>query len=155
EKLEQIEKNSFISVLRKCARSDKFKQLYEAQSWLLPSHSPFPLEYDPVNLRIIDNIPLDDTKSHEFILRRTIEKKLGREALKPAPFGGVLNYRVEQTWAAKQIGGDSFNTYFDTFLNFNGVVLESQFNYLDGNSSGTGWFRGDTRLVKDFQHNEI
>lgn len=155
EKLEQVEKNSFINALSKCARNDKFKQVYEAESWLLPMHSPFPLKYDPVNLRIVGNIPLDETKAHEFVFANSMRERFGSEALPPAFFGGVLNYRVENTWAAKQIGGDNFSTYFDTFFNLNGFVLESQFNYLNGDTSGTGWFRGDTRIVKDFQDKEV
>lgn len=155
EKLEQVEKNSFINALSKCARHDKFKQVYAAESWFLPAHSPFPLSYDPVNLRIIGNIPLDDTKAHEFAFGVSAEQKFGQEALRPAPFGGVLNYRVEKSWGDKRISDESFNTYFDTFFNLHGVVLESQFNYIDSETSGKGWFRGDTRLVKDFQEQEI
>lgn len=156
EKLEQIEKNEFIAVLKKCTRLDGLIQSFdESESWMLPSDSPFALKYDPVDLRILIDIPLDQEKAQALFLNSGISERYSNYALKPAPFSGAINYRAEKTFSPKTFEGDSFNTYFDTFFNIKEVVIESQFNYLNGDNSGTGWFRGDTRAVKDFKKYEV
>src|SRR5690606_37219177 len=156
EKLEQIEKNEFINVLKKCTRLDGVIQNFEEkESWILPSDSPFPLKYDPVELRILIDIPLDQEKAQALFSNSGISERFSNYALKHAPLSRASNYRAENVLAPKPLEGDRLNTYFDTFFNFKDVVLESQFNYLNGDNSGAGWFRGDTRLVKDFQKYEI
>src|SRR5690606_31818142 len=76
-----------------------------------------------------------------------------RLAVYPAPVGGAVTFRGEKFWADDKIGGNYLLGGFDSFLNVNGYVLENQTVYQSNLEHK--WFRGDTRLVKDFNDKMI
>lgn len=155
ETLEAVEKKSLIDALSKRVRRNFYQHLESAPPWIPSSELKIPLHYSPLNVRLEMELSPEDQAGQKLDVYDHPEFRYKREALQPAPFGGAINYRVEKAWGADTLGGNSFGTYFDSFLNLGGVVLESQNNYQDSKLTGTGWFRGDTRLVKDFPKNRV
>lgn len=153
ETLEKIERESFVAALKKCSSIDE--DIIGQMPWFKPERSPFRLSYNPVYLHININIPVELERSREHQLQMNMRERYAHEALAPAPIGGAINYRIEKTWAADELKEESFNTYFDSFFNINDFVLESKLNYYDQEQNGTGWFRGDTRLIKDIQKYDL
>lgn len=155
EVLEAVDRQSLLTALRKRVRANFFEHLESAPAWIPASDLKIPLVYSPQNARLEMELPPEDQAGHKLEVFDHPEVRYRREALKPAPFGGAINYRVEQAFGADALGGNSFGSYFDSFVNIGGVVIENQSNYQDSKISGTGWFRGDTRLVKDFPKNRV
>lgn len=155
ETLEAVEKQSLLQALSKRVQKSFYTHLEKAPPWIEAKDLKIPLQYSPQNVRLEMELSPEDQAGHKLDVYDHPEFRYKKEALQPAPFGGAINYRVEKAWGADTLGGNSFGTYFDSFINMGGVVLESQSNYQDSNVSGTGWFRGDTRLVKDFPKNRV
>jgi outer membrane usher protein FimD/PapC len=155
ESIELIERSSFFDALKICARSDYTASLGQLSDWFNPSKLPFAVQFDPTELKTLGDLPLEDLSPYEIFKSASVRDRLESESIAPSPFGGAINYRVNKEFANDIVGGDSFSSLFDSFVNMNGLVLESQLNYYDGPNSGTGWFRGDTRLVKDFQAQKL
>ena len=155
EALESVDKASLLKALKKLVKPDFFKHLETAGEWITPNEIKMPLKYSAQNARLELELPPEDQAGHKLDVYDHPEVRYKREALHPAPFGGAINYRVEKAWGADPLGGASFGSYFDSFVNMGGVVLENQSSYQDSDLTGTGWFRGDTRLVKDFPKNRV
>lgn len=155
EVLDAVEKASLLSALRRRVRASFFEHLESAPAWIPAADLKLPLTYSAQNARLEMELPPEDQAGQKLDVYDHPEVRYKREALRPAPFGGAINYRAEKSWGADSLGGDSFGTYFDSFVNIGGVVLENQSNYQDSKITGTGWFRGDTRLVKDFPKNRV
>lgn len=155
EVLESIQRDSLVTALKKRVRPALFEDLRQAPEWIAPKDLKLPLRYSAENARLELELSPEDQAGLKLDVYDHPETRYKREALAPAPFGGAINYRAEKAWGADNLGGEAFGTYFDSFVNLGGVVLENQSNYQDSKLTGTGWFRGDTRLVKDFPKNRV
>lgn len=153
EKLDWIERDSIIAVLNGIIKHDTLNALYRLPERIEPSTFPLPIRFNPEDLKLETTIDLD--------IRITVETDIGtrdleaerREALRPAPFGGAINYNLEQTWGDERLGGNYFSGQFNSFINVNSFVLENQTYYQS--HAERKWYRGDTRLIKDFEESNI
>ncbi len=154
EEIQSVEKTSLLPILKGALQKKYWQPLEQMGDWIKLDALPIKLRFDPENALIEANIPTEFGADQKLEATDNISDIYRGQALATAPFGGAINYRMEKAWGADQLGGETFSTYFDSFINMGGVVLENQMNYLD-NPGQTGWFRGDTRLVKDFQPKRV
>lgn len=153
EKLISIDKASLINALRSNLQQDTLRQFESLGANIDPTTMPLPLRFNPEDLKL--EMPFDvELRSQEKVaLVEDYHRRYEGEALKPAPFGGAINSRLEQTWSNNPAEDNYFNGQFDSFLNLNSLVLENQ-SYYQSNIDQK-YFRGDTRLVKDFEKQQI
>jgi outer membrane usher protein len=155
EELVAIEKESLLAALRPLVDVPRLSQLEAAAAWVAPKDVGLSVRYDPTVLALVLDVPPEQQAAHRIDVNQDPEEIYGSQALRPAPFGGAINYRLEQGQGAQELGGKTFSAYLDSFVNMGGVVLENQSNYQTTAVEGTGWFRGDTRLVKDFPRQRV
>lgn len=112
------------------------------------------IEYDPVKLQLNLKAPASLKRSRKLSLgdgpgapRQT------SHALDPAPLSGAMTIRAEQTQSSEGLGPSFFQTQLDSFIHYKGLVIENQSNYQTRYDQK--WFRGDTRLIKDFPDQNI
>ena len=154
ETLESIEQKTLLIVLKAQVQKSVWSEVEKKSGWLNPQDLNFKLKYDPQNAVLVLDVPTELSRFKKLEVGEDFDAFYGDEARKPAPLGGAINYRVEKSWGSDLLGGEAFSSYFESFVNIGGVVLEGQMNYTD-DAQGQGWFRGDTRLVKDFQKNRV
>lgn len=152
EKIVWIEKTSLLNSLKNYANDSILNVIQQQANQIPPTSLPFTVHFDPVDFKVLTAIKVElrSQKKTDLGINLDAEKKY---ALYPAPFGGAINYRLEQMWAPENIGGNYFNGQFNSFFNFNSVVLENQTFYQD--NIDKKWYRGDTRLIKDFERQKI
>ncbi len=152
ESLISIEKNSLVTVLEEKIEPveiEKIKKLKNA--WILPEELSFSVRFSPEVMGLISNIPVNKLSPQERLLRQISENRA--RAIYPAPVSGAVTARAEQFWADDRLGGNYFLGHTDSFVNLKNVVLENQMVYQSNLENK--WFRGDTRLVKDFNESMI
>ncbi len=152
EDVRLIDRRSLMELFKGHLNEDTLRAIEALPEKLSLSQVPMPLIFNPTELRLETKIDLK--------LRATKQTDLGidlseerRVALAPAPVGGAVNYRLEQNWGDERLGGKFFSGQFNSFLNIHSLVLENQSFYQT--NLDQQWFRGDTRLVKDFQRSDI
>lgn len=153
EKLIQVDKATFIEALSPHVSEDTLEQLKKLQDPIDPQRIPLPLRLNFAELKL--ELPLDiNLRSRDSTkVMDQSQKRYEAEALAPAPIGGAINYRMEQSWATENVDNQFFSTQFDSFLNVKSLVLENQTFYQTNKDQM--WFRGDTRVVKDFEKSQI
>jgi len=152
DQLVSIRRDSLADILiNKMEHSELIKISELPEEWISLSQVEFPMRFSPEVLGIYAKIPLTSLQPEYRDLKQIAENK--RLAIYPAPVGGAITVRGEQFWADEKIGGDYLLGGFDSFLNMNGYVLENQSVYQSNLEQK--WFRGDTRLVKDFNDKMI
>lgn len=153
ENLISIDKASLINALKSNLQQDTLRQFENLPSEINPVTMPIPLRFNPEDLKL--EMPFDvELRSQENVtLVEDYHRRYEGEALKPSPFGGAINSRLEQTWTNHPTEEDFFSGQFDSFLNMNTLVLENQSFYQS--NVDEKYFRGDTRLVKDFERQQI
>lgn len=147
-----VEKESLINAMRSILKPDTLKALENLPNEVSPSLLPFPLKLNAQDFKIESQLDLSIRSSEDTKLRSDLKKEYPG-AIMPAPFGGALNYHLEQSWGHERLGGKSFSGQFSPFVNIKSLVLENQTFYQS--QTNPQWFRGDTRFVKDFQDQEI
>lgn len=148
ESLRSVNKDSLIKVLKNYLQEDTLNQMQALPPEIDPARMPLGLIFDPVDLKLSMNLSLESRKRDDIGIMEDHHHRYDGEALAPAPFGGAINYRLEQSWATLE-EDRYFTGQMDSFVNMNGVVLENQTLYQT--NAERPWYRGDTRLVKDFQ----
>lgn len=148
EKLQSIDRSSLLSVIRNYLQEDTIKSFEVLPPRISADRLPTGLLFDPADLRLILNISLENRKRENLDVMEDHTHRYDGEALRPAPIGGAVNYRLEQS-ASNLPAERYFTGQIDSFVNMKGVVLENQTLYQSNATSP--WYRGDTRLVKDFQ----
>lgn len=148
-----IERESLINVVKEKLRPEVIKDIRKEGREVSPERLPFKLKLNAEELRFEMSADLSQKGSTGTNLREDYDRQYGQKALVAAPFGGAINYRLEQSYAPDRIGGDYFNAQFNSFVNMKSLVLENQSIYQS--NQGNLWFRGDTRIVKDFERAQI
>ena len=152
ETLRSVERDSLVQALRDHLQPDTLKSFEKLPPFIDPSQMPLGLIYDPVELKLNIKLSLQNRKQDEVDLMENHQHRYDGESINPSPFGGAINYRLEQSWATLE--EDRFFTgQMDSFVNMNGLVFENQTLYQT--NAEKQWYRGDTRLVKDFQKSLI
>lgn len=154
EELMSIDRDQLIQSLAPVLNKDTVEALKKLPSQLTPNDLPFPLQFNVQELKLVTQLSTN-IRSRDDIGLRDEFKGSTTDALKPSPFGGAINYRLENSWGDKELGANGVSGQFNSFINLQGVVLENQSFYQQNNRYGSEWFRGDTRLVKDFEQHEI
>lgn len=152
DSLISVEKESLIKSLSTVLKDDTVAALKKLPSRIDPTTLPFPMRLNPQDFKIETTLSLEMRGKEDIKLREDV-REINQDALEPSPFGGAINYRLEQNWGDERLGGKTFTGQFNSFANFKSVVLENQSYY--STTDRQQWNRGDTRLVKDFQKNEI
>lgn len=152
ETLNWIDRDSLHKILSSYVEADTLTAFERLPSKVRPAMLPFPIKFNPEELKLETSIDLSLRARKNTDLGIDLEEEK-RTALKPAPFGGAINYRLEQNWGDERLGGKFFNGQFNSFINMNSVVLEGQTYYQDNLESK--WYRGDMRLVKDLEKQNI
>ena len=153
EKLNWLDRYTLRTAIATFADAKVLKKVDKAEEKILPHSLPFEIKFNPQELRLETNFKMEDRGSESLNLMEDYQRRYEGIALKPAPFGGAINYRLEQSFGSDQTQSKYFNGQFDSFINMNSLVLENQMYYQTLNNAG--WFRGDTRLVKDFERKQI
>jgi outer membrane usher protein len=148
-----VDRDSLTSVLSSKITKEVLKKIESEGKTISPARLPFKLTFNPVEARLELTPDISQKESVSTNLREDYDNQYGGKALAPAPFGGAINYRLEQSYAADRLGGSYFNGQFNSFINMNSLVFENQSIYQSDLSNN--WFRGDTRLVKDFEKAQI
>ncbi len=148
ESLKSVDRDSLLNALKSYLKPDTIKSLGSLPRAIDPARMPLGLRFDPVDLKLVMYLSLDARKTDDLDVAQNHQHRYDGESLAPAPFGGAVNYRLEQSWATLE-EERRFTGQMDSFVNMNGVVLENQTLYQT--NSDREWYRGDTRLVKDFQ----
>lgn len=152
DKLVSIEKASLVKVLQdKLEPSEVQKISSLPDAWVVSESLGFDVRYSPEVLGLVASIPLEKLSPQERLLREIAENR--SRAIYPAPVSGAVTGRAEQFWADDRLGGNYFLGHADSFVNVKGVVLENQTVYQS--NLDNRWFRGDTRIVKDFNDSMI
>lgn len=152
EELTSIDRDSILAILKGILKEDSIAAFQRLPARLSPAQIPIPLKFSPEELKLQTSIDLELRATKKTDLGVDLEDEK-RDALQPAPFGGAINYRLEQFWGDERLGGKFFSGQFSSFVNMNSLVLESQTFYQSNIESQ--WYRGDTRLVKDFEKQNI
>ena len=152
DELHWIERDSLVQVLKRHLKDDTLKALEKLPSQVRPALLPFPVKFNVEELKIAANLGLEIRSREETDLGIDLseEKKVAR---RPSPFGGAINYRLEQNWGSESYGGNYFSGQFNSFVNMKGLVFENQ-SYYQSNKEPL-FLRGDTRLVKDFEKSYV
>lgn len=152
DQLDWINRDSLISVLNGLLKDDTIMAMAKLSDRLSPAVLPIPVIFNAGELKLETNIDIGlmSRKSTDLGVDLEDEKE---QALHPAPFGGAINYRLEQNWGHERLGGDFFSGQFNSFMNIQSLVLENQMYYQSNIEQK--WYRGDTRLVKDFSASNI
>lgn len=148
EKLKSVDRDSLLGVLKSQLEPDTLKSLAKLPPMIDSSRMPLGLIFDPVDLKLVLKLSLALRKQDDVGVLEDHTHRFDGESLSPAPFGGAVNYRLEQNWATLE-EDRFFSGQTDSFVNVKGVVLENQALYQTNQERQ--WYRGDTRLVKDFQ----
>lgn len=152
DKLISIDKASLLIVLQEKLEPAELQKIASIKDgWVLPEELGFTVRYAPEILGLIGTIPLNKLTPQERLIREISENR--SRAIYPAPVSGAVTARAEQYWADERLGGNYFLGHADSFVNMKGVVLENQSVYQS--NLDNRWFRGDTRLVKDFNESMI
>ena len=154
EELEWIDRDSLIRVLKNYLDDEALEALKELPPKVKPQELPFPLRLDVQDLKLQSSIDMKLRRSEDVNVRDDMNDMM-KDALGPSPFGGAVNFRLENNWGDENLGQKGLNGQFNSFINIKTLVLENQTYYQQDNRSGSDWFRGDTRIVKDFEKNEI
>lgn len=152
EELTSVDRDSILNVLSPILKDDTRAAFERLPKKLSPSRIPIPLKFSPEELKLQTTIDIELRATRKTDLGVDLEDEK-RDALQAAPFGGAINYRLEQFWGDERLGGQFFSGQFNSFVNMNSLVLESQTFYQSNTDSK--WYRGDTRLVKDFEKQNI
>lgn len=152
ETINWINKNTLRKIMATYVAEDTLAAFDRLPERVSPTMLPFPMKFNPEELKLETKIDLSERKRKSTDLGINLEEEK-RTALRPAPFGGAINYRLEQNWGDERLGGQFFSGQFNSFINMNSVVLENQTFYQDNLEEK--WYRGDTRLVKDFEKHDI
>jgi outer membrane usher protein len=152
ESLKYVDRDSLINVLKDLLREDTLNAVKRLPEKLTPAQLPIPFRFNPEELKIDTSIDIELRARKKTDLGIDLEDEK-RDALHPAPVGGAINYRLEQNWGDERLGGKFFSGQFNSFVNIKSLVLENQTYYQTNTDSQ--WFRGDTRLVKDFEKENI
>lgn len=152
ETVNWLDKRSLIEILKTYISADTLKALDALPSRLNPAMLPFAVKFSPEELKLVANIGLEKRSRKNTDLGVDLEEQK-RVAIQPAPVAGAINYRLEQNWGSEKLGGEYFSGQFNSFINMKSLVLENQSYYQE--NLDKKWYRGDTRLVKDFQKYDI
>jgi outer membrane usher protein len=152
DQLVSVDRDSLLNVLKGLLKEDTVSAFERLPQKLSPSNLPIPFKFNPEELKLETKIELDLLARRNTDLGVDLEEEK-RDAIQPAPFGGAINYRLEQNWGDERLGGKYFSGHFNSFININSLVLESQTFYQSNIESE--WYRGDTRLVKDFEKQHV
>ncbi len=148
ETLRSVDRDSLINALKSYLKPDTLKSLSSLPPSIDPARLPLGLIFDPADLKLVLNLSLDSRNTDELDIAENHQRRYEGESIAPAPFGGAINYRLEQSWATLE-EERRFTGQMDSFVNMKGLVLENQTLYQT--NAEREWYRGDTRLVKDFQ----
>lgn len=152
EKLISVDRDSLIESLKSYIEPDTLKGLRSLPASIDPARMPLGLMFDAVELKLEMNLSLKSRKQDDLDVAQGFQHRYDGEALAPAPFGGAVNYRLEQSMGSLE-ADKYFTGQVNSFVNMKGVVLENQTLYQS--NVDRPWYRGDTRLVKDFQKSLI
>lgn len=143
-------------ILRRLLKEDVYQKIEPLSFPYLIEEFPFPIVYDDKQLRIIIKLQYDELQPDFYNIDLDPSIKYEGQALNPADLSGSLGWNAEKSFSDQYFGGDYFTTSYNTFINFKGYLLESQGFYQEGRGLGEeGWFRGNTRLTKDFEDDRI
>ena len=153
DKLYAFSDERLPKVLKRLLKKDLYQQIIEIPfPWVLENF-PFEVKYDETSLKIFINFDINKLRPDFYRIENDPSIKYEGAAIEPAPLSGSLSVTAEQGISGSYFGGDYFSTSYNSFVNFHGYVLETQGFYEDRNQAQNGvnnWFRGNTRLVKDF-----
>lgn len=153
EKVNWVERYSLRMALATFADAEMLAKVDQASEKIAPESLPFKLGFNPQELRLETQFEMSDRSSETLDLMEDYQRRYDGIALKPAPIGGAINYRLEQSVGSEETQSKYFSGQFDSFINIKSLVLENQTYYQTNNNAG--WFRGDTRIVKDFERKQI
>jgi len=155
EKILGFPSNSIIPVLRKIIVDYKIEKLIDLKKeYLLPEDLSFTLKYYASELKLSLEAEESLIRPTESLFQDSLIPYFADGAMRPSPFSGSINVKLEETINHKREQKDYFDSNFSSFFNFKGWVLENQTQY-SSNREVNRWYRGNTTLVKDDEKNAI
>ncbi len=149
EELVAITDTRLLKVLKRLLKSNLYKKLELLPfPWSIESF-PYEVRYDEKSLKVLISFDMKDLRPDFYRIESDPSIKYEGAAIEPAPLAGSLSLLAEKGLGDDLLGGEYFSTSYNTFINLNGYVLESQGFYEERGDRGD-WFRGNTRIVKDF-----
>lgn len=149
-------KKDLVVALRDVLRESSYREVLKLKGTAIkPEELPkIQITYDPVKLQLNLRVQASVKKPRRLSLGQSsgIPDNIDK-AIAPAPYSGAVTMRAEQTQASSGLGPSFFQAQLDSFIHVKGFVLENQSNYQG--RFDEKWFRGDTRLIKDFSEQNI
>lgn len=152
DELKSIDRNSFLKALKTGINQRLVSKIKKLPSKFHPAQSPIPLGFNVRELSLKAKIGVKDRSISSIDIFEE-QKRENKEALIASPFGGAVNFQLERSWGSERLGRYGLNGQFNSFLNFNSFVFENQYYYQE--NTRPDWYRGDTRVVKDFEKNQL
>lgn len=152
EELISIDRESFLQALKPLLRPSLLKEISHYPYRFHPSALSFRVIYDHRELKLLAEIELKHRSKSRLPLKEH-DIGLKQRAIPSAPFGGAISAQLEHNWGSQRLGQQGLNGQFNSFLNLKSLVLENQTYYQE--SMPQAWFRGDTRLVKDLEKQQV
>lgn len=156
EELQFVDVNSLARILQEVVKESSLEKLPTKDRWKSPSYLPWKVRYDPVSLVIF--IEYQEIKSDlrplAYSLRPVRPDIESSRAHPPAPLGGAITTQAIHRFGDMYSNRERNTVFFNSFFYISGIVLESDLQYRETQEESI-WFRGDTRLVRDFVNHEI
>jgi len=154
DQLHSINDRGFKLILKRLLKKESYLPLKGIKLPYLIEEFPYPIRYNDSNLRITIQLNYDQLQPDFYKIETDPSIKYEGYALEPAPLSGSVGIISEKGFADSYFGGDYFSTSYSSFVNLNGYLLESQ-GFYESRKGEKDWFRGNTRLNKDFVDEQV
>lgn len=152
-KVVAYESSSLDRNLRVIIKDSVYQRISLGQKWIDADKIPYAINYNTNLLRLTLELPTNELKPIFYSLEDNLHLKYRDSKIGPAPFAGSINYYVDKNYGDEFLGGDNFSVNFNTFFNFNSLVLEMDGFFIKNRTpiKEEYWRRRDFNLTKDFE----
>ncbi len=153
ERLVSVDKASLLEAIKDNLQEDTIKSFEALNDSIDPKTMPLPMSFNVEELKLEMPFKVELRTQESLDILEDYHHRYENEAIRPAPFGGAINSRLEQSWTNNRNEQSFFGGQFETFLNIKNYVFENQSFYQSNVEKG--YFRGDARVVKDFERQQV
>jgi outer membrane usher protein len=155
DKIVGFPSNSLIPGLRKIIIESEIKKLIDLKKeYLVISDLGFKLNFNASKLQL--ELVGEDRiiRPTDSLFQESLIPYFAKDAKKPAPLSGAINWKVEENLNHASNGQNYFVANLSSFVNYHSFVLENQMDY-SSDREANKWYRGNTALVKDDESHAV
>lgn len=155
EEIQRFKSDSLYRALKSSMRPSIYRDIDFTQEWIDALDLPIIVNFNPEQLELNPLFKEDYLLPQVYSLALSPHQRYADRAIKPAPIGGAINYQVEKHFGDGPNQREKTSLFIDSFFNIQSTVIESKIYYRETQNNEKQWFRGDTRIVKDFEDHRI